>query len=170
MTAIERLGRVIRDGERIGLRFERDFDRPAARVWRALTDNDQLRHWMPCTIDGPREAGANVRVPFARDVAEKYSIADAELAGRILEWDPPRLFSWMWDTDTLIFELTPTASGTHLRFTTWVLQGPTLDQIAAGYHVCFDQLEQLIDTDNPPPFVDQVPDATVYAPLSGISF
>lgn len=170
MSDSDRLGRVLRDGDRIGLLFERDLDHPPERVWRALTDNDQLRHWLPGTIEGPREAGARVRVPFSDDVADKYAIEVRELDGQILAWEPPRLFSWMWDTDTLIFELTPTASGTHLRFTTWVTQGPTLDQIAAGYHVCFDQLERLLDTDAPPAFVDQAPDITAYAALADISF
>jgi uncharacterized protein YndB with AHSA1/START domain len=166
----DRLGKLVRDGDRIGLRFERELAHSPERVWQAITESDQLRHWMPCTIDGPREAGAEVSVPFAPDVVTKYEIAEPVMSGRIVTWDPPRAFSWMWDTDTLIFELTSVPSGTRLVLTTWITQGPSLDQIAAGYHVCLDQLERLVDTDSPPPFIDQEPDPAAYADLAEITF
>jgi hypothetical protein len=41
--------------------------------------------------------------------------------------------------------LTPTATGTHLVFTTWIGATPGVEQTAAGYHVCFDQLVGLVD-------------------------
>ncbi len=163
MTAKDRLGQLVRDGDRLGLRFERTFRHAPERVWRALTESDQLQHWMPCNIVGPRRAGAEVDVPFWPEVAAKYEIPDPTLPGRILVWDPPHTFSWMWDTDTLTFELESTSDGTHLVFTTWITQGPTVDQIAAGYHVCFEQLERLVDTDVPPRFIDQ--DAEAYTDL-----
>ena len=32
-----------------------------------------------------------------------------------------------------------------------------VDKTGAGYHVCLDQLVQLIETDDPPPFIDADP-------------
>ena len=165
MTEHLRLGELIHDGDRTGLRFVRDLAHQPERVWRALTDSDQLRHWMPVDIVGPREVGAVVTAPFWPEVAAKYEIADAELPGTILVWDPPRTFSWQWDTDTLTFELHPTDSGTRLEFTTWIGGGPPVNLVAAGYQVCFDQLTQLVKNGTAPPFIDQSPAEyeTIYA-------
>lgn len=171
MTTTGRLGQLVRDGDQLGLRFERHLAHPPERVWRALTESDQLHHWMPCDIVGLRHEGAEIDVPFWPEVAAKYEIPDPVLHGRILTWDPRRTFSWLWDTDTLIFELEPTATGTRLVLTTWITQGPTVDQIAAGYHVCFVQLERLLDTDAPPPFIEQSGDdyTSLYADLADLT-
>jgi hypothetical protein len=50
--------------------------------------------------------------------------------------------------DLLRFELQPDGAGTRLLFTTWVGEpGPAGHAgTAAGYHVCLDALEELLDT------------------------
>ena len=158
MTVDHPLGEVLRDGDTIGLRYVRQLAHPPERVWRAITESDQLRHWLPTDIVGERRAGASIQLPFWPDLVDKYEIADDTLTGRILTWDPPRTFSWMWDRDTLIFELHPTDTGTRLVFTTWVVDTTAgVDKTAAGYHVCLDQLALLVDTGSAPRFVDQDP-------------
>ncbi len=80
------------------------------------------------------------------------------MTGHILTWDSPRTFAWTWDRDALLFELHPTDIGTRLVFTTWVVDATVgVARTAAGYHLCLDQLAALLDTDDPPPFVDQDP-------------
>jgi uncharacterized protein YndB with AHSA1/START domain len=162
------LGQLVRDGDRIGLRFERDLAHPPERVWRALTERDELRHWMPCDMVGERAAGAEIRLPFWPDVAAEHGIEQPDLPGRIITWDPPRTFVWMWDTDELRFELTPTDAGTRLVFTTWIDKTPGVELTAAGYHVCFDQLAALLDDGAAPPFVEADPSAyeRLYAPFA----
>jgi uncharacterized protein YndB with AHSA1/START domain len=168
MTTDHPLGEVIRDGDTVGLRFERHLTHPPERVWRALTESDQLQHWLPVDIVGDRREGADVQVPFWPEVVDKYNIADPTLPGRILTWDPPNTFAWMWATDTLIFELHPIDLGTRLVFTTWVVDTSAgVHRTAAGYHICLDQLVQLLDTGNPPRFIDRdpTPHEEVYATL-----
>ena len=168
MTASHPLGEVVRDGDTVGLRYERRLAHPPERVWRALTESDQLRHWLPADIVGERREGASVEVQFWPAVVDKYEIPEPTMSGRILVWDPPRRFSWMWDRDTLDFRLEPSEEGTLLVFTTWVVDTTAgIDKTAAGYHVCLDQLVALVDTDDPPPFVDQdpTPYEVRYAPL-----
>ena len=158
MTADHRLGEVLHDGDTFGLRYERRLAHPPERVWRAITESGQLEHWMPIDIVGDRREGASVQMTFWPAVVDKYEIADHSLSGRILTWDPPRTFSYMWGPDTLIFELHPIDTGTRLVFTTWVVDTTAgVHRTAAGYHVCLDQLVALLDTDDPPPFVDQDP-------------
>jgi uncharacterized protein YndB with AHSA1/START domain len=166
MTADHPLGEVLHDGDTVGLRYERQLAHPPERVWRAITESDQLQHWLPTDLVGDRREGAPLQVTFWPPVVEKYEIAEPSMTGRVLTWDPPRTFSWMWDRDTLIFELHPTEAGTRLVFTTWVVDTTAgVDKTAAGYHVCLDQLVALLDTDDPPPFIDQDPSAyeAIYA-------
>lgn len=156
MTPRHPLGQILRDGAGFGLRFERQLAHPPERVWRALTESDQLRHWMPCDIVGPREQGALVMVPFWDDVAAKYGLADPVLTGRIVAWDPPRRFAWRWDDELLTFDLAASDDGTRLTLTVRLgSAGPGPAPVGAGYHVCLDQLVALVETDDPPPFIDQ---------------
>jgi uncharacterized protein YndB with AHSA1/START domain len=146
------MGEVLRDGERIGLRFVRRFAHPLERVWSAITESDQLQFWMPCDIVGERRAGAEIKLPFWPAAVEKYELRETSLAGRIEVWDPPAVFQWTWSGDILRFELNPTDGGTTLTFTTW-LEAPDFDgtaDAAGGYHVCLDQLRALLDTGSVP--------------------
>lgn len=152
------LGKIKRDSDGVSLHFERQFSHPPERVWRALTASDQLRHWMPCDIVGPREAGADVVVPFWDDVAAKYSIEDPVLTGRIVTWDPYRSFVWEWDDELLTYELEPASAGTRLTLVVRLgAKSPGADKVGAGYHTCLDHLVALVETDDPQPFIDADP-------------
>jgi uncharacterized protein YndB with AHSA1/START domain len=152
------LGQIKRDGDVVSLHFERQLSRSPERVWRALTESDQLRYWFPCDIDGPREADAEVVVPFWDDVAAKYEIEDPVLAGRIVTWDPYRTFAWEWDDELLTYELEPSPGGTRLTLVVRLgSKGPGADKVGAGYHTCLDHLVALVETDDPPPFIDADP-------------
>ncbi len=146
----ERLGQILRDRGRYGLRYERRLGHPPEKVWRALTESDSLRHWMPADMVGERRTGADLVFPFWPAHVERFGIpADqVALAGRMLAWEPPRLLEYSWDVDLLRFELEPDGDGTRLVFTTWL--GETdqypADGTAAGYHVALDQLVELLDT------------------------
>jgi hypothetical protein len=74
--------------DRPSLRFERRYDHGVERVWRAITDPDELRHWVP-----PGE--------------------ELEVTGS----EPPRLLAGSWYGDELRFELRPDGDGCVLVFT-----------------------------------------------------
>jgi uncharacterized protein YndB with AHSA1/START domain len=138
---------VLRDGDRLGLRYHRRLAHRPEKVWRAITESEHLRHWMPCDIVGERRAGADVELPFWPDHVEKYEIDEPVLAGRINVWEPPHTFEWAWGGDVLLFELAPVDEGTDLTFTTWFADsdGQAASNAAGGYHVCLDHLARLLD-------------------------
>jgi uncharacterized protein YndB with AHSA1/START domain len=149
------LGEVLRRGDQWGLRYERILQHPPERVWKALTESNDLRHWMPCDIVGERRAGAEIELVFWPDHVERYGIEEPVTYGTILTWDPHRVFEWTWDTDLLRWELEPVEGGTRLTLTTWL--GKDVDvakDAAAGYHVCLDQLIELLDSGSTGPLVD----------------
>ena len=161
MTNItQRLGTILRDDARVGVRYVRHLPHPPEKVWRALTESDQLRHWFPCDIVGERAEGATLQLPFWPDHVEAYGIETPVVPGRVHVWDPPRVFEWSWDTDRLRWELAQEAAATVLTLTVWIgdpqahgADGGSPDDAtgtasaAAGYHVCLDHLELLLDGD-----------------------
>jgi uncharacterized protein YndB with AHSA1/START domain len=150
------LGELIHDGERVGLRFVRSYPHPVERVWRALTESDQLRFWLPCNIVGERRAGATVSCEFWPGHVEKYAIEEPTLAGEIQVWEPPTRFGWTWGGDVLLWELAATQAGTELTFTTWPAD-PDLAGVvssASGYHLCLALLATLLDHESAPAMTD----------------
>jgi len=149
-------GELIHEGERPGLRYRRRYLHPIERVWRAITESDQLRYWMPCDIVGERTAGAAITLPFWPGHVEKYAIDEPTLTGRIELWEPPHRFGWTWGGDLLIFELTAVDGSTELIFTTWP-EDPDLAGIvssAGGYHLCLAELTLLLDSGSAPPMTE----------------
>ena len=101
---------------------------------------------------GERRAGADVTLEFWPSHVQRYQIPrdQIRLPGEIRVWDPPHVFEWMWDVDLMRFELSPERLGTRLVFTTWFGQPDAHDNSparrAAGYHICLDQLQELVES------------------------
>jgi uncharacterized protein YndB with AHSA1/START domain len=133
---------------RVALRFVRSLAHPREKVWRAITESEHLQHWMPCDLVGDRAEGASLEVPFWPEHVRAYGLESTPtLTGEVLVWQPPEVFEWMWSTDRLRWELEPDGDGTRLTFTTWLGEvGHGVEKTAAGYHVCLDQLAELLDT------------------------
>ena len=159
MTDDAPLGRVL-PGEPPALQFVRTLAHPIDRVWRAVTERDHLRSWMPCDLVGERREGAALQLPFWPEVLERHGFEDPHLTGTIRVWQPPTVFEWTWDTDVVRFDLAPEGHRTVLTLTTW-LSGKDAGtaRTAAGYHVCLDHLAQLLDTGSAPSVSETDPSA-----------
>lgn len=133
-------GTVSRDGERWCLTYVRVFPQSIEAVWAAITESEHLRHWLPADVVGERRVGAMLSLPFWPDTVEKYELDPTPMAGEVLAWEPPHVFAWTWDVDTLRFALASTALGTEMTFRTWLGATQADADTAAGYHVCLDLL------------------------------
>jgi len=96
------------------LRFERRYGHAIERVWRALTDPGELRHWFP--------SGEALRVS---------------------ESEPPRLLAGTWCGEPVRFELRPDGDGCVLVFTHGFADRDTAARTAAGWDRCFARLDAL---------------------------
>lgn len=142
------------------LEFVRTLRHPVEKVWRAITDREHLRSWLPCDIIGDRREGARLQLPFWPEVTAKFDFEDPGLTGVVRVWDPPRVFEWSWDTDIVRFELAAQGRDTVLRLTTWVSdQTAGVVSTAAGYHVCLDHLRRLLDSGDAPSVATSDPTA-----------
>jgi uncharacterized protein YndB with AHSA1/START domain len=126
------------------LRYTRHLAHAPERVWRALTEDDELAAWFPSTIEGERRAGAPLRFRFDKD-------GDEAEHGEMLTFDPPRLLELRWGTDELRFELTPVDGGTELVLVDTFDEQGKAARDGAGWHECLDLLPAVLAGD-PPPF------------------
>ena len=111
------------------LRLERRLDHSIERVWRAVTQPQELARWF---VD---------EVPWTPLADEEFE-AHGE-TGRITELDPPRRLAWTWGSERYSFELSAENDDTTTLVFTHVFNpelGPGY-QHAAGWEAYFDRLE-----------------------------
>jgi hypothetical protein len=60
-------GELIEIGERAGVRFERRLSHPPERVWRAITERDELAKWFSRDDRGRDRGGRRAPLPFPRE-------------------------------------------------------------------------------------------------------
>ncbi|KOX20795.1 SRPBCC family protein [Nocardiopsis sp. NRRL B-16309] len=134
------------------LLLERRFAADPERVWRAVSDPAELARWFPAAIDGDLRVGGHLRFTFSEDPADAGDGGE----GQVTEFEPPRVFGFLWNRDALRFEVAPDgteAGGT--RFTlTHVAGGGALGRVAAagtahGWDTCLAALEDLLEGREP---------------------
>ena len=136
-------GTLVRDGERYAVRFERRLHHPIDKVWRAISEPEELRQWFP---DGGVEIDLTVggKVKFAAEGWEE----DDELVpreGTVTRLDPPRLLEFTWGDDPLRFELSAEGDGCILVFTQTFAGRAAAPRLAAGWTICLANLDALLD-------------------------
>lgn len=148
MTTQQPTGEVQIQGEHATLVFERRLAHPPALVWDAITSPAQLSSWYmaKATIE-PRAGG---RVEMWTGVAQFH------VTGKILSWDPPRVFEHEWHVEprpelpqgeraTIRWDLSAAAGGgTLLRLTHRRLTKGTALGFAPGTHVLLDRLDAML--------------------------
>lgn len=115
------------------VRYERHYAHAPERVWRALVEPEELKHWFPSAIEGERKQGAKLRFVF-EDVVGPIT------EGIIRVFDPPRVLEFTWLDDLLRFELSPERDGCKLVFFTTFAERAKAPRDASGWHNCLDAL------------------------------
>ena len=120
--------------------FSRTLPHPPTKVWRALTEPDEVKAWFPSEIRGERAVGAPLRFVFDGD--EEHAIA-----GEVLVYEPPSRLELRWDDEVLRFELEATSDGegTRLTFVNTIGELGKGARDAAGWHVCLEVLAHRLD-------------------------
>lgn len=124
---------------RPALRFVREYDHPAERVFTLLTDPDELAHWFPARVTVTSWApGAAITYSFEED-------GDGG-DGEVLVHEPPHRVRFSWGGEQLWFEVETRHDGrTRLTFTHVMEERDTAARHAAGWHACLDALDDALD-------------------------
>ncbi|PRY02332.1 SRPBCC domain-containing protein [Allonocardiopsis opalescens] len=123
------------------LRIERRLAHPVEKVWRVVTEPDELAHWFPAEVVYEPVVGSAVRFAFPGEEADPD---DPNTRGELLEYDPPRRISFRWSDDVVTIELSPDGDGCLLVFRQDVGGGflgrLAAGRAAAGWDTCLDAL------------------------------
>jgi uncharacterized protein YndB with AHSA1/START domain len=128
--------RIEKDGEKWTLVLVRDLAHSPAKVWKALTDPEDLRAWAP--FDSDRNLGTvgtakltTVGTPTPHVTETQVKRADA---AKSLEFN--------WGGQDIRWELEPHGSG-GTRLTLWHhIDRRYIAMGAAGWQICFDVLDR----------------------------
>jgi uncharacterized protein YndB with AHSA1/START domain len=129
---------------RLALRYERHLLHPIQTVWEAVTQPAGLARWFPCRIEGELRAGGRLRFIFPADNTE----VGAPSHGEVLDVDPPLRFWFTWEAEEIRIDLAPRPNGgCVLTFVDLMPDdyAPGAARTAAGWHVCLNVLEALLD-------------------------
>ncbi len=121
------------------LRFDRTLPHDRQRVWRAITDPAELRHWFPSEVIYEPRVGAPMSFDFGGDHGVDV------LPGEVLAWDPPNVFAFAWGKDELRFTLSDAPGGTRLVFEHAFAHEPGKEaRDSAGWSACLDAFDALL--------------------------
>ena len=112
---------------RPALRFERRLDHPVERVWRAVSEPDELERWFLARPAWKPEAG------------ETFEAMGQ--SGEITEAEPPHVLAWTWGDEEFRFELREDGDGCLLAFTHVFADRSLGAQHAAGWDARFKMLD-----------------------------
>jgi uncharacterized protein YndB with AHSA1/START domain len=127
---------VRKDGETWTLVLVRDLSHPPAKVWKALTEPEQLREWAP--FDSDRSLVTVGPATLSWTGASKASETQVKRA------DAPKILELGMGSQDLRWELEP-LGGAGTRLTLWInIDRGFISMGAAGWHICFDVLERFL--------------------------
>lgn len=131
---------VRKDGDSWTLVLVRKLRHPPAMVWRALTDPEQLREWAPFDADRPLDATGPVKLSTVG--APQVQVSETT----VTRADAPRLLEYDWGGNAMRWQLERVPDGT--RLTLWHnIDRNFVSMGAAGWHICFDVLDHLLEGD-----------------------
>ena len=127
--------RIQKDGEKWTLILVRDLAHSPAKVWKALTDPEDLRAWAP--FDSDRNLGTVGTAHLTTAGAPTPLVSET----RVKRADTSRALEFNWGGQDIRWELEPLgAGGTRLRL--WHnIDRRYIAMGAAGWHVCFNVLD-----------------------------
>jgi uncharacterized protein YndB with AHSA1/START domain len=146
-------------GDRATIRFSRRVGHPPEAVWSAITDPRQLQTWyMTRAVISTGPGGS---IDFISGPSRFH------VTGRILAWDPPRLFEHEWKVeprpelpsgeDSLVrWELARDGEGTLITLTHQRLTARTATGFAPGIHAFLDRLAAQLGGEPIPDWIGRV--------------
>jgi uncharacterized protein YndB with AHSA1/START domain len=133
-------GTYLEIGGRPAVRFERIYRHPVERVWQAVSDPAELKHWFPSP-----EVSYEPRVGGAMTLGGDPYAESSSTEATVLAWDPPHRFAFQWGDDELQLTLTPVEDGCRLELVDFLAENGAAARNAAGWEVCLDQLRKTIE-------------------------
>ncbi|NKB33871.1 MAG: polyketide cyclase [Pseudomonadales bacterium] len=127
------------DGETSTLHFERNLAHPPEAAWKAITNASSLQKWMPFSIDRDIDTEGPALLTM-NDGSEPptYNINVNKVV-------PGQLVEYTWGESVLTWEVEATESGSKVTLHHSVPNPEWVTPAAAGWHMCFDLAELMLN-------------------------
>jgi len=130
---------IEKNGEQWTLVLVRQLAHPPAKVWRALTEPDQIREWAP--FDSDRNLGTAGTATLTTVGSPTLHITEAQ----IKRADAPKVLEFTWGGQDIRWELEPVGNNA-TRLTLWHnIDRRFIAMGAAGWHLCVDVMDRFLD-------------------------
>jgi uncharacterized protein YndB with AHSA1/START domain len=127
--------------------FRRVLRHPIEVVWAAITEPEQVEAWFMARVRREEVPGGALEMDHPNGV---------RATGRVLAWQPPRLYEYEWnlpagpnrptgEASIVRWELSPADQGTLLVLSHRKLSRPTAEVFARGLKVFLDRLAAHLD-------------------------
>ena len=117
--------------------FDRKFPHEPEEIWLMLTDNQKIKQWFAGLQIEKQEKGSYLTVDMGQGNFEKLAITEFEEKKRL---------GFEWGEDHVLFELIPEDEETRLLLVETIPALTThTPKDLAGWHVCLDVLEALLN-------------------------
>lgn len=128
------------------LRLERRFPHKLEKVWRALTDPQQLGQWYPAIpVEMEPRLGGAIRFDYGQGTPTTAVITALD-GPQLFAFTEQALMQTERESQSLLrFETHPEAGGCLLVFRQTFSDRPAAAIYAAGWQACFDALAQLLN-------------------------
>ena len=130
---------MLRTGTRSTLIFVKTLKPPPNRVWKALTDPEQLSQWAPFKPDRRMDATGNARLQMIDGMSEE------QFESKVTRAIAPEVLEYTWGDTNLVWELKPEGDGTRLTLRHTVQSPDWVPKVAAGWHLCLCVAEKMMD-------------------------
>jgi len=121
-------------------RYERQFHHSVDAVWAMLTDNKKLKQWFD----------ELEIIDLRKDGLIQFDMQDGSFEDmKILDYEPLKTLAFEWGEDIAKFELSSWSEGTNIIFTETIstITEHTPKDLA-GWHVCLDVIQALLNGDS----------------------
>lgn len=128
---------IIQTDEGYNAEFIRQLAHPIEKVWAMLTENDKLQQWFDeLTIEDLRKGGTI-----------SFNMGDGNFEKmEILEYEEGKLLTFEWTENQVTFQLQGKNGSTTLTMVEKINKiTPQTAKDLAGWHVCLDVIEALLD-------------------------
>jgi len=115
--------------------FERTFDVPVSKLWKAITDPEELKYWF-ADMDMEFRKGGRILIHF-KDALKTTSYV------KILHIEPEQRFEWDWEGEHAVWEIQSHGQEKSALILTYSkVHENYIRNVAAGFHVIMDLLDE----------------------------
>ena len=125
--------------------FKRRSKHPVERLWRAITDADEVSRWMSHRARIDLRVGGDYFVDFG---APEGAPDGSNLDGIIVRLETQRRLAFVWWMSVLEWRLEPTEDGSRYTFShhgQWPPVSDETDDIPAGWHLMLDEFDAQLE-------------------------